>query len=93
MQSNGMTPLMYAVKESKTTFLERFIDLGSDVTVRNTVSTEYCKNNDTALIQRTTVVLLYYYTKRIQKIVFNSIRLAKTKQTNARERVLKLIYL
>lgn len=34
-----MTPLMYAVKESKTTFLERLIDLGSDVTIRNNVST------------------------------------------------------
>ncbi|XP_027850754.2 serine/threonine-protein phosphatase 6 regulatory ankyrin repeat subunit A isoform X2 [Aphis gossypii] len=34
-QSNGMTPLMYAVKESKTTFLERLIDLGTDVTIRN----------------------------------------------------------
>lgn len=33
-----MTPLMYAVKESKTTFLERLIDLGSDVTIRNLVS-------------------------------------------------------
>lgn len=34
-----MTPLMYAIKESKTTFLERLIDLGSDVTIRNLVST------------------------------------------------------
>lgn len=33
-----MTPLMYAVKDSKTTFLERLIDLGSDVTARNLVS-------------------------------------------------------
>lgn len=33
-----MTPLMYAVKESKTTFLERLIDLGTDVTIRNMVS-------------------------------------------------------
>jgi len=38
LQSNGMTPLMYAVKESKTTFLERLIDLGTDVTIRNMVS-------------------------------------------------------
>lgn len=38
IQSNGMTPLMYAVKESKTTFLERLIDLGTDVTIRNIVS-------------------------------------------------------
>jgi ankyrin repeat protein len=36
-----MTPLMYAVKESKTTFLERLIDLGSDVTIRNNVSTTF----------------------------------------------------
>ncbi|XP_050428286.1 serine/threonine-protein phosphatase 6 regulatory ankyrin repeat subunit A isoform X2 [Adelges cooleyi] len=34
-QNNGMTPLMYAAKESKTTFLERLIDLGCDVTVKN----------------------------------------------------------
>lgn len=33
-----MSPLMYAVKDSKTTFLERLVDLGSDVTIRNTVS-------------------------------------------------------
>lgn len=39
LQSNGMTPLMYAIKESKTTFLERLVDLGTDVTIRNTVST------------------------------------------------------
>lgn len=33
-----MTPLMYVVKESKTSFLQRLIDLGSDVMTRNTVS-------------------------------------------------------
>lgn len=36
-----MTPLMYAVKESKTTFLERLIDLGTDVTIRNMVSIDH----------------------------------------------------
>jgi len=44
LQSNGMTPLMYAVKESKTTFLERLIDLGTDVTIRNMVSTGHIIN-------------------------------------------------
>lgn len=53
-----MTPLMYAVKENKTTFLERLLDLGSDITVRNVVSSKYCKNNDTALIQLT---IVWYY--------------------------------
>jgi len=43
-----MTPLMYAVKESKTTFLERLIDLGTDVTIRNMVSTGH-------------IILLFYY--------------------------------
>ncbi|KAK9508267.1 hypothetical protein O3M35_007964 [Rhynocoris fuscipes] len=30
-----MTPLMYAVKENRTTYIDRLVDLGSDVTARN----------------------------------------------------------
>lgn len=38
-QATGMTPLMYAVKENRTSFVDRLIDLGCDVTARNHVST------------------------------------------------------
>ncbi|KAL0267531.1 UNVERIFIED_CONTAM: hypothetical protein PYX00_009777 [Menopon gallinae] len=31
----GMTPLMYAVKDNRTTFIDRMIELGVDVTARN----------------------------------------------------------
>ncbi|KAI5752531.1 hypothetical protein M8J77_017842 [Diaphorina citri] len=31
----GMTPLMYAVKENRTSFVDRMIDLGCDVSARN----------------------------------------------------------
>lgn len=34
-----MTPLMYAVKDNRTTFIDRMIDLGVDVSARNFVST------------------------------------------------------
>ncbi|XP_024086080.1 serine/threonine-protein phosphatase 6 regulatory ankyrin repeat subunit B isoform X2 [Cimex lectularius] len=33
--TTGMTPLMYAVKENRTTYLDRLIELGCDVTARN----------------------------------------------------------
>lgn len=33
-----MTPLMYAVKDNKTSLLDRLIELGSDVGARNNVS-------------------------------------------------------
>ncbi|KAI5744688.1 hypothetical protein M8J76_004399 [Diaphorina citri] len=33
----GMTPLMYAVKENRTSFVDRMIDLGCDVSARNNV--------------------------------------------------------
>ncbi|KAG7306284.1 hypothetical protein JYU34_008884 [Plutella xylostella] len=33
--ATGMTPLMYAVKDNRTSFVERLIDLGSDVGARN----------------------------------------------------------
>lgn len=33
-----MTPLMYAVKDNRTTFIDRMIELGVDVTARNFVS-------------------------------------------------------
>lgn len=52
-----MTPLMYAVKDSKTTFLERLIDLGSDVTARNSVSIQQI----ILYISATTRVMMYYY--------------------------------
>ena len=32
-----MTPLMYAVKDNRTAFLDRMIDLGADVGARNNV--------------------------------------------------------
>ncbi|CAH0702580.1 unnamed protein product [Spodoptera exigua] len=34
-QTTGMTPLMYAVKDNRTSFVERLIELGSDVGARN----------------------------------------------------------
>ncbi|KAG6445659.1 hypothetical protein O3G_MSEX004078 [Manduca sexta] len=33
--TTGMTPLMYAVKDNRTSFVERLIELGSDVGARN----------------------------------------------------------
>lgn len=36
-QTSGMTPLMYAVKDNRTSYLDRLIDLGSDVCARNNV--------------------------------------------------------
>lgn len=44
-QTTGMTPLMYAVKDNRTSFVERLIELGSDVGARNNVSislSSYC---------------------------------------------------
>lgn len=38
LQVTGMTPLMYAVKDNRTSYLDRLIDLGSDVGARNNVS-------------------------------------------------------
>lgn len=35
-----MTPLMYAVKDNRTSLVERMLELGSDVTARNNVSTQ-----------------------------------------------------
>jgi len=41
-----MTPLMHAVKDNRTTFIDRMIDLGCDVSARNYVSLnpiiQYC---------------------------------------------------
>ena len=37
-QATGMTPLMYAVKDNRTSLLDKLIDLGSDVGARNNVS-------------------------------------------------------
>ena len=36
-----MTPLMYAVKDNRTAFLDRMIELGADVGARNNVSISY----------------------------------------------------
>ncbi|KAK9746845.1 hypothetical protein QE152_g5754 [Popillia japonica] len=36
--ATGMTPLMYAVKDNRTSLLDKLIDLGSDVGARNNVS-------------------------------------------------------
>lgn len=33
-----MTPLMYAVKDNRSSFVDRMIELGSDVGARNNVS-------------------------------------------------------
>jgi ankyrin repeat protein len=33
-----MTPLMYAVKDNRTAFLDRMIELGADIGARNNVS-------------------------------------------------------
>lgn len=38
LQASGMTPLMYAVKDNRTSILDRLIELGSDVGARNNVS-------------------------------------------------------
>ncbi|CAH2229980.1 jg17500 [Pararge aegeria aegeria] len=35
LRTTGMTPLMYAVKDNRTSFVERLIELGSDVGARN----------------------------------------------------------
>lgn len=35
-----MTPLMYAVKDNRTSLVERMLELGSDVTARNNVSNQ-----------------------------------------------------
>lgn len=37
-QATGMTPLMYAVKDNRTSLVDRMIELGSDVGARNNVS-------------------------------------------------------
>nr|CAD7452848.1 unnamed protein product [Timema tahoe] len=37
--TSGMTPLMYAVKDNRTSILDRMIDLGADVCARNNIST------------------------------------------------------
>lgn len=37
LQISGMTPLMYAVKDNRTSYLDRLIELGSDVCARNNV--------------------------------------------------------
>lgn len=42
-QATGMTPLMYAVKDNRTSLLDKLIDLGSDVGARNNVS---CQNSN-----------------------------------------------
>ncbi|XP_063822885.1 KN motif and ankyrin repeat domain-containing protein 3-like [Ostrinia nubilalis] len=34
-ETTGMTPLMFAVKDNRTSFVERLIELGSDVGARN----------------------------------------------------------
>ncbi|KAJ8968073.1 hypothetical protein NQ314_002512 [Rhamnusium bicolor] len=36
--ATGMTPLMYGVKDNRTSLIDRMIDLGSDVGARNNVS-------------------------------------------------------
>lgn len=45
-QTTGMTPLMYAVKDNRITYLDRLIELGSDIGARNNVMFEllryYC---------------------------------------------------
>jgi ankyrin repeat protein len=38
LQTTGMTPLMYAVKENRTSIIDRLIELGCDVCARNLVS-------------------------------------------------------
>lgn len=48
-QTTGMTPLMYAVKDNRTSFVERLIELGSDVGARNNVSislSSYCMHGN-----------------------------------------------
>lgn len=40
-QTTGMTPLMYAVKDNRTAFLDRMIDLGADIGARNNVCSIY----------------------------------------------------
>ena len=37
-QTSGMTPLMYAVKDNRTAFIDRMIELGADLGARNNVS-------------------------------------------------------
>lgn len=37
-QTTGMTPLMYAVKDNRASYIDRLVDLGSDVGARNNVS-------------------------------------------------------
>lgn len=37
-----MTPLMYAVKENRSSLIDRLIDLGCDVSARNFVSAFIC---------------------------------------------------
>lgn len=37
LQITGMTPLMYAVKDNRVSYLDRLIDLGSDIMARNNV--------------------------------------------------------
>lgn len=36
-----MTPLMYAVKDNRTTYLDRLIELGSDIGARNNVKSQF----------------------------------------------------
>lgn len=38
LQATGMTPLMYVVKDNRSSFVDRMIELGSDVGARNNVS-------------------------------------------------------
>lgn len=39
LQTTGMTPLMYAVKDNRSALLDRMIELGADVGARNNAST------------------------------------------------------
>lgn len=59
-----MTPLMYAVKDNRTSFVERLIDLGSDVGARNNVS------NNLLYLQSFTILLAAVSSAILEKTCF-----------------------
>lgn len=56
-----MTPLMYAVKDNRTSLLDRLIDLGSDVGARNNASI-------TKLVLR--IFVMYWMYFALTKVAF-----------------------
>lgn len=51
-QHTGMTPLMYAVKDNRSAFIDRMIELGAEIGARNNVSIRCNENYHQRQLQR-----------------------------------------